>query len=398
MAEITAFKPLSAGDIFKGESKTLSAFKSAYGNSDSAADTSLTWYIVERDTTSWSTAADDMKNLFMSFGLAREDQEDWYHALGTLTDYYNAKRIMIASIPQSECGSYIDGSTLKVNVPIGSGTTEYITLYGSSYQGYPYKNANGITYNAAQQADSSVYGCQACYLFANTAGSNTEQGTQTDGEHPYTGTINGNANLNSTATSWDSFVVNTDDPHIQATHANYGDLGKDVPLGIAFLEKGLFVIFDMYGRDDLINGISSLCTSGAANFIWTANTADFVATNGTTNTVNTDANIRQNIIFTGANANTSASVTFRTITDDYKMIYFCHAGQGEFNSTTNHTYNHSRAYFRPEESDSLYVSEIALYGPEDQNGYNVPLAFAKLSEPVEKSKLDTLTFKVTLSL
>ena len=76
------------------------------------------------------------------------------------------------------------------------------------------------------------------------------------------------------------------------------------------------------------------------------------------------------------------------------MIYFCHAGQHEFNSTSNHTYNHARAYYRPEEADSIYVSGIALYADDS----DVPLAYAKLSEPVEKSKLDTLTFKVTLTI
>lgn len=75
------------------------------------------------------------------------------------------------------------------------------------------------------------------------------------------------------------------------------------------------------------------------------------------------------------------------------MIYFCHAGQNEFNSTSNHTYNGRRAYYRPEEATSVWVTEIGLY---DEN--DTILAYAKLSEPVEKNKLETLTFKVELEL
>jgi len=130
--------------------------------------------------------------------------------------------------------------------------------------------------------------------------------------------------------------------------------------------------------------------------VWNANVAgSFVAANTTGGTAVQNSNTahRKQVIFTGTTASTNASVTFRTIDQSYKMIYFCHCGQNEFNSSSNHTYNHKKAYYRPEEADSLWVTEIALY---DDN--NDVLAYAKLSEPVEKNKLETLTFKVELEL
>jgi len=386
---ITVFKPLSSDDTFKGSTKTYSTFKTASGDTTNPGDTYLSWYMVERGTADWSIATDELKNLFHSFGIARSDEEEWWKAFGTLTDYYNAKRMIIAVMPESECGSYIDGSTLRMAVPTDT-AGNFFYLYGSTFNGSPYVNSQGVTYIAANEYDNSVYGCASCYLFGNTVGTGNVGSYITDGEHPYTGQVDGGANPNVDATSWDHFQVDTTDPHIAATHWSHGDDGRDTPLGIAFLEKGIFIIFDMYGRDDLIADIPGLY-DGAQ--VWTANTSNIRAYNTTTGVLNTDQTVRQEISFSGAYAPSRASVTYRTVTHDYKMIYFCHAGQNEFNSTANHTYNHARAYYRPEEADSIWITEIALYDEDD-----IPLAYAKLSEPVEKSKLDTLTFKVSLNL
>lgn len=398
---IKAFKPLTTEDQFKGNSKTYSAFKIAGGSpltyEASTNNTYLEWFMVERTSTSWSDATDDMKNLFHSFGIARQDEDDWFHAFGTLVDYYNAKRMIIASIPDSECGSYLDGSTLKLNVPVTT-SAQYVTLYGSTYGGYTYKNSQGVTYRAAEEYDRTggVYGGAYCYLFGNTVGAgnlNVASDAILDGEHPYTGNVDGAANINAAATSWDSFVVNAGDPHIAATHRHHGDDGHDAPMGIAFLEKGIFVVFDSYGRDDLIQNYSGISTAGT---VWVFATTPLraITTTGGTEVQNTNVANRKNIYFTGGTANKTISLIYRSVTDEYKMIYFCHAGQNEFNSTTNHTYNHSKAYFKPEESDSIWVTEIALYASDS----DLPLAYAKLSEPVEKTRLDTLTFKVSLNL
>jgi len=160
---------------------------------------------------------------------------------------------------------------------------------------------------------------------------------------------------------------------------------------VALLDRGIFVIFDIYGREDFIGN-----TLLSGTTVWNADVgSSFVAVNytGGTSVKNANTGLRQEIAFTGSNTTSSASLSYRTIDQAYKMIYFCHAGQNEFNSTSNHTYNHNRGFYKPEEADSLWVTEVGLYDDNDDL-----LAYAKLSEPVEKNKLETLTFKVELEL
>ena len=402
---IKKFKPLTSDDIFKGASKTYSAVKYAYGDGqDAGATEALQWYFVERGAEDWSTLTDDLKNLFHSFGISREDENDWFRAFN-LVDYYNAKRMLIASIPQSGCASYIDGSTVKLNVPVGSGATEFVTFYGSSFKGYTDPSTN---YDISVEYEDIVYGCASCYLFADTnnplSSGSLPSNTYASGKHhPYTGNVNGNVHQNSGRTSWDTDNETQSTwalagakmtPHLRATHfGRMPDDGKDVPYGVAMLEQGLFIIFDMYGRTDFLDN-TNIASGGSA--IWSSTTnAAFITRNmsGGTAINNVDSDFRKQIVFTGTTAHENAKLTYRTVDQAYKMIYFCHAGQGEFNSTSNHTYDHKKAYFRPEEADSLWISEIGLYDEDDNM-----LAIAKLSEPVEKNKLETLTFKVELQL
>jgi len=407
---IVRYKSLSTEDTFKGISKAYSAKKSAYG--DSGADQALTWYLIERSGTvtdkNWTAADDDMRNLFMSFGLSRADVNEYYRFVDSF-DIYNGKRMLIATIPQSGCGTYIDGSTLRLNVPIGTAVTEFTTFYGSSYAGYLDKT-NGL--HVSNEYDDGIYGCASIYLFADTSNpllsGSLPTGTFTSGQiFPYTGTIDGSINPNSGKRSWDpdnddaTYTWTTAEAkmniHLRATHASRNpDDGYDIPYGIAFLERGVFVIFDTYtsGREDFIanTNAGSAQTIGS---IWSGNDVTFQAITYTAGTKqpNTNTANRKNVRFTGSVAHESAKLTYRTVTKDHKMIYFCQANMGEFNFTDNPTYNHKMAYYREDDSASIYVTEIGLFDDSD-----TLLAYAKLSEPVEKNKLETLSFKVSLEL
>jgi hypothetical protein len=403
--QLLRFKPITAEDVFKGIDKSYSSAKVAYGGPFSGAagaNEMLTWYYVDRGSSNWSTNSDDLKNLFHSFGIAREDDDDWFKVFN-VADWFNAKRMIVATIPQSGCGSYIDGSTVALRIPTGVTQDAFITLYGSTYNGYP----DPITgRQMAKEYEDTIYGGAYCYLFGAT--NNTLNvgklpvsaygmyGTN----HPYTGNVDGNVNPNAGIRDWDpdeavtsntlSTAVAAKSPHYAATHWEHGDTGRDVPYGIAFLEKGIFVVFDMYGRNDLIVNCP---LSGTG--MWTANTATFSATTSSgAAAINTNIINRKTIHFEGSSViGGSAALYYRTVTQSYKMIYFCHAGQNEFNSSSNHTYNQKKAYYRPEEASSLWITEIGLY---DEN--STMLAYAKLSQPVEKNKLETLTFKVELEL
>lgn len=387
---IRIHKPISSEDIFRGLSKSYSPFQSMSGSD-------ITWYMVSRGDDTWSGSDDDLKNLFMSFGLAREDENDYFRALNGVADYYRAKNMVIAAIDESEVDSYIDGSTLEIRVPTGVTSTDYTTFYGSLFNGSVY-NDGTRQFIQSNEFDVGVFGGSYVYLFPNTSGDHAAPAnTYPSGwSMPYSGLVDGATNPNSAYTSsWEVSATKNSIPHIRATHWDRAtDDGADIPYGIAFLERGLFVFFDMHGRTDFIGNVPAI--SGTSNSIWTASTLGFdaITNSGGTYEQNTNNNYRQGISFTGSVAYDNAQLTFRTIDQSYKLIYFCHASQNEFNSTTNHTYNHAKGYFRPTEADSLYITEIALYDDDSLT----PIAYAKLSEPVEKSRLETLTFKVELEL
>lgn len=377
---IVKYKGLTSDDVFKGFNKSVSTVTTLTGNN-------LHWYYVDRSNVTGSNTADDMKNLFHSFGIAREDEDDWFKVFN-VTDWFNAKRMVICAIPQSGVSSHIDGSTVKLNVPWSTGATDYTTFYGSTYEGYPDPITN---LQVSKDHADSTYGGAYCYLFGNTSGSNVgELPTNSyvaNEDHPYTGTVDGNINPNSGQASFDPDSTATV-AHLSATHWERGDDGGDKPYGIALLDRGIFVIFDYYNRTDFIgsNDISGIT-------LWHSSAATLGTSAHTTGLKNDGFTNRKDIWFAGNNTTVNASITYRTVEQSYKMIYFCHAGQAEFNSTSNHTYNHQKGFYQPEEADSLWVTEIGLYDNNDDI-----LAYGKLSEPVEKNKLETLTFKVELEL
>jgi hypothetical protein len=393
--QIIKMKTLLGTDQFKGLDRSYSSAKNAYGDVGEGGDETLTWYLVDRATTHWGT--DSLKHLFMTLGLAREndaDQSDLDRAFG-FTDWYKGNVALIGQFPQSGVSSYIDGATVRVRVPTGTTSGDYVEFFGSTFQGH--RDMGSGKDVCIGNAGPSVYGGAFCYLFPDTQGPNSidEDGF---GEHPYTGAIDGAVHVNKDAVSWTgaNTEAKTFYPHLRATQwTRNPDDGRDVPYGIFLLERGLFAIFDMDGRTNFLGPEITGKTSGDAGGIFSADTATFdaVTVSAGTQEPNTNPANAMAIRFTGAAGLENARVFYRTVTEDYKLVYFCHAGQGEFNSTSNHTYDHRKAFFRPDEADDIYVTEIALYDDNQE-----VMAYAKLSEPVTKNQLETLTFKVELNI
>ena len=166
---LVRFKPITTDDIFKGLDKSYSTSKIARGGptvTEAGASEALTWHYVERtnEGNDWSSLTNDLKNLFHSFGLAREDENDWFQVFNVV-DWFNAKRMIIATIPQSGCGSHIDGSTLRLHIPTGTGSYDFVTMYGSTFNGYPDPVTNQ---QMAMEYEDANYGGAFCYLFGAT--------------------------------------------------------------------------------------------------------------------------------------------------------------------------------------------------------------------------------------
>ena len=167
------------------------------------------------------------------FGISREDEQDWFKGLGMVDDWYNAKRMIIGCINESLVNSYIDGSTLKVNIPTATTAVDsFTTFYGSTFGGNYYNDGTNA-YVATKEYDDSVYGSAYVYLFANTEGTNAlPTSTYTSGwHHPYSGSYDGESHPNSAhTTSWDPNTSKSSSPHLRASHwTKTTDDGNDTP-------------------------------------------------------------------------------------------------------------------------------------------------------------------------
>jgi len=393
MSDIRKFKVLATEDRFVGLDTDYSSALYAYGDGSGTEDQGLTWYMVDRDVSRWNT--DDLKHLFMSFGLSRErdlDENEINDLFGAI-DWYDADIMLIATIPQSGCGTYIDGNTVRLRVPTGTTSGDYVEFFGTSFAG---EYDERTTYEVARPYDYSVYGGVSSYLMPDSTGPNSIGKGSRPTEMPYTGTINEVVHPNAGLSSWTG--ANVDGkvffPHLRATHftRNPDEGNGDVVYGICFLEKGIFVLFD--DRYAVRDSRGFLTNNVVSSGIWAASSASFAArtvSGGTNEQSNTDN--RRAVIFTGSAAEENARLFYRTVTESYKFVYFCHAGQNEFNTTANHTYDQRKALFRPDEADDIYITEVALV---DDN--NVVMAYGKLSEPVVKNTLETLTLKVEINI
>ena len=88
------------------------------------------------------------------------------------------------------------------------------------------------------------------------------------------------------------------------------------------------------------------------------------------------------------------NLSFNNTTDLNSTIYFCRAGNTEFNYSSNATYlNNSKMRVKDVKTDApvSYISTVGLY-----NADNQLLAVAKLSEPLKKTPADEVTLRVRL--
>lgn len=381
MATIERFKKFAIEDIFVGPTTTRGTAKTTLATdyyTGQSSSWSLVWSLIDRTSSLYNT--DILKNLYHSFGVAREDEELAIESSDGGDSIY-AGKMAIAYIPQSECGSYIEGNTISVRVPTGTGASQYVTFFGSSWQGYA-DPVTGYEVSADFNSDSRIAGSAAVYLFKDA---------------PFTGNVTGNrAHPNSGLSSWTSANIDSsvNYPHLRATDSSRAGASADIPEGIALLEKGIICIFDNLSANrtfvttNMVNVALSPIWSGQVASNWIATTIT-----GATRIANNNPNNMNKVVFTGVNADANSKLYYRPVTISHKTVYFCHAGQKEFNSTSNHTYDHRKAYFRPEEADSVYITEVGLYNDADEL-----VAYGKLSEPVRKDKLETLTVKVELSI
>jgi len=292
----------------------------------------------------------------------------------------NVDNIVMAPIPASEYNEIIDGRSITFTVPQLSGTTSIsaMTIVSSTYS------------QLTKGQNSTLLGNNVAFLFAD------------DINVPRTGnTNNGNISGN-TRTTWDvtPFInrpqahaysdlsvadINTDQRpwsgvnlavtvnEIYPTNTNQG-YNYDVPVGFVALDKGFMVLT----HPDIVDNIP-----------WDQGLQLH------TNDVNTGStSATTNIYFSDTSVSTA---TFTDIDINFRTFVVCLALPTEFVFSSNLSWNLPFNILERDNQtygyDSVQVTEIGLYNRVDEL-----IAVAKMSEPVEKTYTNLITFNLDIDV
>jgi hypothetical protein len=336
----------------------------------------LTYSLCDR-----TIGTDKNTNYFMSFNLPVT-----YSALSSGSTLalsspeilqINVDKIVVVPIPREYYSEFIDGRSITFTVPQVSGGTAMSA-----------KTIVSSTYSVLQKKDNDIFlGNNIAFLFCDEI------------NLPYTGRTGG-AISNSANSTWNTTVY-TDRPaavpysdlatndiytdkrpnnsikyatpvtSTYPTNTNQG-YNYDIPVGFVCLDKG-YMILTHPGIVD--------------NMPWSQGYEQY------TNAANTLSGT-SNIYFADT---TKSDVTFLDMNVNYKTSVICIGLPGEFYFTSNPSWdlNKNAQEFNngTNNFDSLYLTEIGLY---NRNGELV--AVAKLSEPVEKTYTNLLTFNMDIDV
>jgi hypothetical protein len=306
----------------------------------------------------------------------------------------NVDKIIVSSIPASFYSEFIDGKTIKMTVPV-SGSTNPNVLSGVTLVSSTYSAVKPLKYES-----NILLGDNIVFLFSD------------DINKPYSGKTRnelGDAINNATSLSWNPTGEYKDKPGATAyseiqdfyntdtrTNANYAvtvpsnypdnraGYNYDVPCGFVILDKGYIVLT----HPQIVN-----------NFPWTSG---FTPAN-VAYTEDYNVSSKTNIHFTGSShvdlSAEGALLSFKDIDTSFKMTSVCIALPKEFYISNNKTWDFQKVIDNLNGQndiinyDSVFITEIGLYNP-----FGELVAVAKLSEPVEKTYVNALTFEINLEM
>lgn len=363
------FKPVTSTISTKQESST---FQTLNGSA-------LTYSLCDRTSTS-----NKMANYFMSFNLPVQ-----YSSLAsgsTLAQTHpelfqlNVDKVVICPIPREYYNEFIDGRSVTLTVPQFSGASAMSA-----------KTVVSSTYSTLQKKDNDILlGNNIAFLFCDSL------------NLPYTGKTNNGTVSHSANTTWNvtpytsrpaavpytdlgAIDINTDQrpytgvsyaytvPATFPTNTNQG-YNYDIPVGFVCLDKGFIV----YTHPSIVNNIP--WTYGQTEI---TNNSNAGASSGTTG-----------IYFSGT---AYSQGTFYDINVSFKTSVICIGLPGEFYFTNNPSWdlnkNAQEMNNNTNNFDSVYMTEVGLY-----NKNNELIAIAKLSEPVEKTYVNLLTFNLDIDV
>ena len=298
-----------------------------YNGSVTVNNVFLTHLVINRTDVN----TDPLTNLFASFGLPLDSTDDvTYTGITYASGGYSdtalsnlpTNKIVVLAIDNTQYGELIDGKTLNIYLPTNYGAT--YNIYGT----YMNKGAS-LTTEDANTFDTSIVANNInqniAFLFSDTI------------QKPN----------NDSSLSWSTgsglnkpFSVNQKQLFNLQTNSNLSQV-SDVPVGIAYLDKGIIVLTN----PTIVADYYEVLPTGPA---------------------------------------TGTSITFNSVSTDIFQNITCIADRGEFGSTTNRTFS---------DGDIPRFTEVGLY----DNIGNL-IALAKSDRQISKNINEFLALGIKISI
>lgn len=347
--------------------------------SKTLSTSALTYTLCDR-----TNLTDKRSNYFMSFNLPYQQSD-----LPTTSDIslaephlqqLNVDKMIMVDIPSSYYNEIIDGRSITLTIPQGTGSTlSAKTIVSTTYKTLRKKEDNGflgknIAFLFSDDVNKPYTGTTEAGVVDHSE--NTTWNTTFFGERPAavayselsrTGTVDINSDKRTGAkfavevgTSGEGYPSSLDKGY------NY-----DIPIGFVALDKGFMVIT----HPEVVNNFpwtSGQTSSGAVN---TGGSTDQIHFSSTTNSI----------------------MTFSEIDVEFKNAVVCLALPMEFYFTNNPTWDLDKNYREQLNGthgyDSVYVTEIGLYNKKKEL-----IAIAKFDRPVEKNYVNVLNFNLDINV
>jgi hypothetical protein len=181
----------------------------------------------------------------------------------------------------------------------------------------------------------------------------------------------------------------------EAPNAWMQDVGVGVPCGLIYYQAGVVVLTASLFMPAASGGLlSNACVDGSETF------GKIAFLSGTTYGVGEVLSLPDMLLSSSISASSDGlrarvqNISFTNTTELNSTVYFCRAGNDEFNYSSNPTYlSGSKIRVKTVQSDTpiSYFTTVGLYGSD-----NELLATAKLSEPLKKTPDNEFTLRVRL--
>ena len=312
-------------------------------------------------------------NLFSSFNLPitvlQQSNFTTGKYLNTAFQYLNQDTAIVLEIPKNTYGELIDGKTISLAIPVGTGTT---TVYSTFFKNSLLNTAGHLIYSDPNQQSVEFGQTYTIQELPGQAGlANPLSGYSSNIAFLFSDSIQKpQNNSNYTWATNSKYFVNEQNLPTgiigSKFPANYSSLDGvvDVPVGIVYLDKGFIVITD---------------PTIVSNFNYSS------AYNNDNSPYIGDSN------FTDIHFASGCTLTFQSFNTEFVQHAVCIALPNEFYQSNNPTF--TEAYGTNVNNSPVAITEIGLY-----NDNFELIAIAKTNAPVAKNKSSVLSFDITIKV